>query len=977
MNLRKMFAWPVLAVLALGTPLPAQTKPATAPAYEPAPGEIFIDSTNTVAIKTQGKVTTGRSTPDAPPPIGGSFLNLGTWSKANTGDRRVTITPNLPAAGDYEVHLRWVTIANYHGLAKKFPLTIVSADGTLNYTISQQAGNIWAYLGTYRFDAGQKGSVTLSDEDSVGVITMDAIKFVPVKLDRSPIKKHYPQPAGVNADFDKLRRRVADAITTPSDVDESDPEVSQTIASENLQAHLWWQTMNRDPAAKTLWHDTRVPDNTGGNNTWEPYKRIRAMAKAYVYASPKYGFGQRMVGNKQLRDDILLGLDWLNKNAYNETTKNPAGAAWFGNEIGIPRDIAETINLMYTEVPEELRQRNILAIKNMTIDPRKFYIKAFNSTGANRLWLCQVHIYLAMLEHDPERMKLAVSGLDEPLTTVDRAAVAELETKRKKGSLDGFHADGSFIQHAYLPYFTGYGHSMLTVIGSIVGLVSDTPWAVDSAKQKIVAGWFFNGVEPLFYNGTAFARHMGRGISMEHGQYSGGMAGTRVSAIKLLPLMALEDAARTKSIIKYWALENPYKTKLGDLNAYAIEKDIVSDPAIKPATRPIVARVFHNSDFVVMHRPGFAVALSMSSTRIATHECIWTANRRGWYQGDGMLMIHTPDLYRYVRDYWPTVNPYRLAGTTVDTQPRKDGEDNGANAGALSKSPWAGGVEHQRRAASASMLLMAQESSLTAKKSWFFFGDEIICLGSDINASDDRTIETIVENAALNDAGDNAFTVNDAVKPAQLGWSEDLAATRSAHLAGSMPGSDMGFYFPQPTDLKALREKREATWNVIYRINDITPVSRNYLTMLIDHGKSPKAASYAYVILPGASSAQTKTYADKPPVEVLANTADVHAVRHRTLNLTGVQFWTPGSKIAGIKAGEKCAVLVEESGSKIVISISDPTQLQQKLTLEMDAKAAKVVAADSAVKVESLSPLKLVVNAAASNGRTFTVELSK
>ncbi|WP_162515467.1 polysaccharide lyase family 8 super-sandwich domain-containing protein [Aeromonas sobria] len=40
-------------------------------------------------------------------------------------------------------------------------------------------------------------------------------------------------------------------------------------------------------------------------------------------------------------------------------------------------------------------------------------------------------------------------------------------------------------------------------------------------------------------------------------------------------------------------------------------------------------------------------------------------NRKGWFTGDGATYIYNTDLSQYT-DYWPLINPYHIAGTTVD-----------------------------------------------------------------------------------------------------------------------------------------------------------------------------------------------------------------------------------------------------------------------------------------------------------------------
>jgi hypothetical protein len=87
--------------------------------------------------------------------------------------------------------------------------------------------------------------------------------------------------------------------------------------------------------------------------------------------------------------------------------------------------------------------------------------------------------------------------------------------------------------------------------------------------------------------------------------------------------------------------------------------------------------------------------------------------------------------------------------------------------------------------------------TLTEKKSWFMFDDEVVCLGAGITSTDNRPIETTVENRKLDRTGSNAFTVNRVSQSKVPGWTETMAGVTWAHLAGTASAAGIGYYFPQ------------------------------------------------------------------------------------------------------------------------------------------------------------------------------------
>ena len=227
----------------------------------------------------------------------------------------------------------------------------------------------------------------------------------------------------------------------------------------------------------------------------------------------------------------------------------------------------------------------------------------------------------------------------------------------------------------------------------------------------------------------------------------------------------------------------------------------------------------------------------MSSHRIANYESIDGENLHGWYTGDGMSYLYNSELWQFSSDFWATINPYRLPGTTVDTQQRTDasGERH------LNNADWVGGAAIPNSTLGAvGMQLLAWNSTLEAWKSWFCLDDTIITPGS-LTSNDNRTIETIVENRRLSDANSEALIVNGTTQSSTLGWSATLQGVNWIHLS-----STGGYYFPGGATLNMLREARTGTWHDINQGGSRTPVTRNYATIWFDHDINPSGTTYAY-----------------------------------------------------------------------------------------------------------------------------------
>ena len=111
--------------------------------------------------------------------------------KQGKGKKSITFTPNLPTAGRYEVRLSWT---GGNGRAANVPVTIRHADGMSNKKLNQRKqptiGRLFGRLGVFRFEAGRKGSVTISNAGTTGHVIADAVQFLPV--DAKPVTTRKP-----------------------------------------------------------------------------------------------------------------------------------------------------------------------------------------------------------------------------------------------------------------------------------------------------------------------------------------------------------------------------------------------------------------------------------------------------------------------------------------------------------------------------------------------------------------------------------------------------------------------------------------------------------------------------------------------------------------------------------------------------------------------------------------------------------------
>ena len=122
-----------------------------------------------------------------------------------------------------------------------------------------------------------------------------------------------------------------------------------------------------------------------------------------------------------------------------------------------------------------------------------------------------------------------------------------------------------------------------------------------------------------------------------------------------------------KSIVKEWLLSDTSQdwSSGAALDEIVPLSHLLGDNSVPRSGVLSGSWIFAGMDRVVHFRPGWGLGIAMHSTRIYNFESINRENLHGWHTGDGMTYLYTGDPTQFSDDFWPTVNPERLPGTTV------------------------------------------------------------------------------------------------------------------------------------------------------------------------------------------------------------------------------------------------------------------------------------------------------------------------
>ena len=695
------------------------------------------------------------------------------------------------------------------------------------------------------------------------------------------------------------------------------------------------------------------------------YAKINAMANGYGVA------GSSLYKNFELLADIITCLDYGYKFYYGEeivTSKTTYGN-WFQWRVTIPQYLLNTITIIKDDITNEQIRKYL--------SPLDVLLPVPWGSGANLIWMSRCVITSAALQGDAMRICIAKEMCSEIFT------YAEDYNGPETFNDGGMYRDGSFIQHTAMAYNMGYGGSLLSELSTLGYCIKDSRFNFHGAAMNNQFEWIENAYLPFMYEGLAMSTVGGRsvgGANWEKNRFNEII----LSLIKMCQYAPDESKSKIEAVIRsnMDLFDTDYSTSIAyPLISYCIE--LKTNPAYSNSEPYTVAKVFGSMDRVVQHTPSYAVALALSSTRVYKYEAINGSNFRGWYQGDGALFIYT-DGYSFEKDFYAYANPYLMPGTTVNLATRKV---TAINSGFINSTPFAGGVNQENYAVAGFILgydyasgttsktfANENDAKITARKSYFFFDNEIVCLGTSINDFSGKEVRTVVENRLWRE--EDVLSVN--------GSSVSQKDVETESPVRTMHFTNMGGYvFLDDTSViyqKATNTLQDGSSNTD---------TRDFLEISISHGTGNGSLNgrYSYVYLPEASVSETENYDD---VVILKRNQRGHAVLEKTLGIVAGVFFEHNVKdtievqeeyaqytaVTNIEANTECAIMVSKGeNGQYHISVSDPTQINGSLIIKVAITGiTEVVSTESGVNATVSDGIATVtVNTLDARGGTFNI----
>ena len=532
---------------------------------------------------------------------------------------------------------------------------------------------------------------------------------------------------------------------------------------------------------------------------------------------------------------------------------NPHCRNWYKNKIAKQFYFNIIGLLLQDQIDWSLHQK---IVNDLTEEP--------SMTGSNRTLVASSTIYRGVLEKNARRIKKGIEGVtDQIIVTAE----------------EGIQPDYSFHQHGHFIYNGSYGHNFLRESIWLATMVHGTGFDFTEEQIETLRNYYLEGTRWMLRCGLIDYNVRGRQVGRPEG-----------------------DLLLAKNIIpqldQYIIADPVYR------NAYFKSKHCIESQIPQPITGN---RHFWRSDYTVHHRDAYMTSLKMCSERTIGIELNMNQeNKLGYWLPYGLTYI-----YRKGTEYqgiFPAWDWARLPGVT---NPYYEYEEKDRGVPYTQKTSFVGGVSDGMYGVST---MHFEVDSTMAKKSWFWFDDEWVALGTDIQSSSKSPIVTGINQCHL--VGEVLIDGKSFIEKTQL-----LNNPKWIH------HDEIGYIFPEETSLLIKTDVQQGKLKRVYGLASDTVYTPQVFSLWFDHGLGPTGASYAYVVSPGKSSDEMNKYINNLPVRILSNNPRIQAVFHKNLDIISIVFHDKGGIdiLEGLRVNvdEPCLILFDLE--KDQISVSDPT----------------------------------------------------
>ena len=600
------------------------------------------------------------------------------------------------------------------------------------------------------------------------------------------------------------------------------------------------------------------------------------LARAYKNSSSVF------YNDKNLKISITRGLKFWVDNDF-------VGDNWHNNQITTPTNLVNLMLLIGDELPAGLVEQAQPMIRRATMEqvPGVFYGAR---PGGDRIAIAAIVAKNFLFLNDKE-------AFDDVIQII--AGEIKFTTGER-----GMQHDYSFHhRHDRVDNTTSYGYGKYAnTFGEWSSYVANTKYQFPTDRINHLVDYYLDGIY----------KHMVYGVYVDIAAYDRSITGQRTSA----PRGTLEIERLLQSTdYRSDELKDILKLRRGE------------DARIRP-----FAKFFWQTEYFAFQRPNFFTSVRMHSTR--------NRNNEEPYNGPGIVIHHRSDGANYLsldgHEYdgiWPVYDWQKVSGATIMQKPenhtaRMFGGNMPVQMEGLTD--FVGGVDDGLYGAVA-YDFKSTHDLIEAKKSWFFFDNEYVCLGSGIKSNPILPAYTTINQAHLRG---NVTVSQGGLTKVVPKSNSNLENVKWVH------HDRAGYILPEPATVNLSNRAQQGRWSDIsaeLRASDEL-VTQDVFLLGIDHGNY-KNASYQYIVVPDVTPEElASTSANNRNIRILSNTSDLQGVIHNKLGICQLAFYKAGeveiSDGYTVKMDSQGMAMLKMNGNRIgELSVSDPSRKLTRVTL--------------------------------------------
>lgn len=607
--------------------------------------------------------------------------------------------------------------------------------------------------------------------------------------------------------------------------------------------------------------------------SWEPgthLDRLKQMAQAYVLEKSSH------YRNAELYKNIVNALTYWN-------TVHPVCNNWYKNQIFAPQNMGEILILLRSgekQIPRELESSILAYMEKTGGNPAE-------QSGANETDVALHWLYRGCLKEDKKVLDTAVSHTFAPLAYV--------------GVNDsGIQYDLSYFQHGPQLYIGGYGIIMLNGVTKVADYTIGTDYKLTTNQVDILHKFISDTYMKSIRGNVQFYNVVGRSVSRPNALFSRGFANT-LEKMKQIDPIHINEYDRDIAILRK---EGDYSGMNETLTHYYI------------------------GDCSIYQGQKYSICVRMASNRTRRCEHGNEENLKGFFMSDGSMDIAVEgDEYL---DIFPVWDWSRVPGITAPQLPEIPLAEEWGEPG---ESDFCGGLSDGKSGVTGfKMVHKTHGVDISAYKSWFFMGDEVVCLGSGITSDMSYKVNTTVDQCLLSG---NVFYSEDGQ---ERSVSKGMELTDQA--LDWVWHRNIGYFFPESQKVSVKTETRSGCWYDINNTQNKNTVSKDVCSIWLDHSDVSSDGTYSYILVPGIKSAGEMKNYDMKNIKILANTVNVQSVKNSKTDVIQAIFYKGGTIVADdlkVTVDNPCALMLRKTSENVFdVYFSDPSHKLRSLSITVE-----------------------------------------